>query len=58
SELIQEKFAIQLLLKQCYINSRNLQTKLDTCQADLDLCEYNRDQLFDRYYNKFKDQKA
>ncbi|CAG8829912.1 1896_t:CDS:1, partial [Gigaspora margarita] len=31
SELIQEKFAIRLLLKQCHINGRNLQTKLDIC---------------------------
>ncbi|CAG8593697.1 17430_t:CDS:2, partial [Gigaspora rosea] len=41
TKLIQEKFAIQLLLKQCHTNSRNLQTKLNTCQADLG--EYDED---------------
>ncbi|RHZ63718.1 hypothetical protein Glove_328g99 [Diversispora epigaea] len=32
--------------------------QLQQCQADKELLEYNRDQLFNRYYNKFKDRKA
>ncbi|CAG8556167.1 277_t:CDS:2 [Paraglomus occultum] len=35
-----------------------LMRELQQCRADKGLLEYNRDQLFDRYYNKFKDRKA
>ena len=34
-----------------------LEQELQQCRADKGLLEYNRDRLFDRYYNKFKDRK-
>ncbi|RHZ82688.1 hypothetical protein Glove_105g9 [Diversispora epigaea] len=37
---------------------RNCQNQLQQCRADKGLLEYNRDWLFDRYYNKFKDRKT
>ena len=41
-ELVQEKFALQLLYHQ---NAHHLQR----CKADRELLEYNRDRLYDRY---------
>ncbi|CAG8624955.1 5240_t:CDS:2 [Paraglomus brasilianum] len=35
-----------------------LEQELQQCRGDKGLLEYNRDRLFDRYYNKFKDRKA
>ena len=35
-----------------------LEQELQQCRADKGLLEYDRDRLFDRYYNKFKDRKA
>ncbi|CAJ0836604.1 3475_t:CDS:2, partial [Entrophospora sp. SA101] len=49
--------ALNFKLWRCQRHGRELQQGLQQCQADKGLLEYNRDQIFDRYYNKFKDQK-
>ena len=55
SALLHQQFALQLLNKQL---NQELERQLQQCQADKGLLEYNRDRIFDRYYNKFKDRKA
>ena len=40
------------------VSIHRLKQELQQCRADKGLLEYNRDRLFDRYYNKFKDHKA
>src|SRR6185369_9124631 len=55
SLLLHQQFALQLLNKR---SNQELERQLQQCQADKGLLEYNRDRLFDRYYNKFKDRKA
>ncbi|CAG8636931.1 3159_t:CDS:2, partial [Paraglomus brasilianum] len=40
------------------LKNYRLEQELRRCQADKGLLEYNRDRLFDKYYNKFKDRKA
>ena len=49
------KRALEIIYK---ISINRLEQELQRCQADKGLLEYNRDRLFDRYYNKFKDRKT
>ncbi|CAH1769741.1 14250_t:CDS:2, partial [Entrophospora sp. SA101] len=56
--LLLDKLALNFKLWRCQRHGRELQQGLQQCQADKGLLEYNRDQIFDRYYNKFKDQKV
>jgi len=56
--LLLDKFALIFKLQRCQRHGRELQQGLQQCQADKGLLEYNRDRIFDRYYNKFKDRKA
>ncbi|CAH1765324.1 1120_t:CDS:2, partial [Entrophospora sp. SA101] len=50
--------ALNFKLRRCQRHGRELQQELQQYRADKGLLEYNRDRLFDRYYNKFKDRKA
>ncbi len=56
--LLLDKFALIFKLRRCQRHGRELQQGLQQCQADKGLLEYNRDRIFDRYYNKFKNRKA
>src|SRR6266511_1744322 len=56
--LLLDKFALNFKFRRCQRHGRELQKGLQQCQADKGLLVYNRDRIFDRYYNKFKDRKA
>jgi len=56
---LEEQSKLKHVLKIIYkVFIHRLEQELQQCRADKGLLEYNRDRLFDRYYNKFKDRKA
>ncbi|RHZ78548.1 hypothetical protein Glove_161g40 [Diversispora epigaea] len=55
SSLLYKQFALQLLNRR---TTQQLERQLQQYQVDKRLLEYDRNRLFDRYYNKFKNYKT